>query len=181
MSTTTPLAFRPSFSQRATALVLFVGSWMAGLRVGSELIRHIPRLWTSLHQAQAAGEGTFALWGLLGLTVLACLLGVAGLLVSLALVVLLEGTHVLVDQLGLAVELHLLPPTLARWAGAGRLTWKHVGGLKRQGPFFVVTGGGEGRPGPGELEDPTLRFLMVDELETLVNLILDRSPNVKLD
>ena len=181
MSTTTPLAFRPSAVQRATALVLFVGSWMAGLRVGSELIHHFPRIWVSLHLAQAAGESTLSLWALLVLSGLACVLGLGGLLASLAMVILLEGTHVLVDQLGLTVEIHLLPPTLARWAGAGRLTWKRVGGLRRQGPFFVVAGGGEGPAGPGELVDPTLRFLLVDELETLVNLILDRSPNLKLD
>lgn len=181
MTSTTPLAFRPSFAQRATALVLFLGSWMAGLRVGAELIRQFPRLWAALQQARAAEEGTALLWFYLGLTGLACVLGLLGLLASLFLVVLLEGTQVLVDQLGLAVELHLLPPTLARWAGAGRLTWKRVGRLRRQGPFFVVEGGGEGPPGPGQLVDPTLRILMVDELERLVTLILDRSPNVKVD
>lgn len=181
MTSTTPLAFRPSTAQRATAMLLFVGSWMAGLRVGSELIRQFPRLWTSLQHARAAEEPTTLIWVFLGLSTLACVAGLLGLLASLLLLVLLEGTHVLVDQLGLAVELHMLPPTLARWAGAGRLTWKRVGRLRRQGPFFVVEGGGEGEPGPGQLVDPTLRFLMVDELEILVTLILERSPNVKVD
>ncbi len=179
MTSTTPLVFRPSFTQRATALLLFVGSWMAGLRVGSELIRHLPRIWTSIALAKAAGEGTFGLWALLVLTGLACLLGILGLVASLGFVVLLEGTHVLVDQLGLSVEIHLLPPTMARWAGAGRLGWKRVGCIRRRGPFFEVRGGGE--PEAEGWRDPVLRFLMVDELETLVLMIVERSPNVKID
>lgn len=181
MSITTPLAFRPSFLQRTTAVLLFVGSWMVGLRVGSELIRQLPRLWVHIHQAQAAGEPVFGLWLLFSSAILVALLGLGGLLVSLLLVVMLEGTHVLADELGLTVQVHLLPPTLARWAGAGRLSWKHVGVLRRSGPFFVVDPVSGARPDPGHLREPTLRFLLVDELETLVTLIVDRSPNVKID
>ncbi|HJV89511.1 MAG TPA: hypothetical protein VJ623_04330 [Holophagaceae bacterium] len=181
MSITTPLAFRPSFAQRTTALLLFVGSWMVGLRIGSELIGHLPRLWAHIHQAQAVGEPTFALWFFFSSSILGGLLGIGGLLVSLALVVLLEGTHVLVDELGITVQVHLLPPTLARWAGAGRLSWKHVGVLRRSGPFFVVEGLTGAHPEPGHLLEPTLRFLLVDELEALVTLIVERSPNVKID
>jgi hypothetical protein len=181
MSITTPLAFRPSPLQRTTAVLLFVGSWMVGLRVGSELIGHLPRMWVHLQQAQAGGEPTFGLWILFSAAILLGLVGILGLLASLAMVVLLEGTHVLVDELGITVQIHLLPPTLARWAGAGRLSWKHVGVLRRSGPFFVVEGPQDLPPDPGRLLDPTLRFLMVDELETLVLMIVERSPNVKID
>ncbi len=181
MSITTPLAFRPSFLQRTTAMLLFVSSWMVGLRVGSELIRQVPRLWIHVHQAQAAGDPVFVLWMLFSAAILMVILGLAGLLASLALVLLLEGTHVLVDELGITVQLQLLPPTLARWAGAGRLSWKHVGVLRRSGPFFVVEGVKGAHPEPGHLVEPTLRFLLVDELESLVTIILERSPNVKVD
>lgn len=181
MSITTPLAFRPSLLQRTTAMLLFVGSWMMGLRMGSELIRQVPRLWTQIHQAQAAGEPVFGLWLLFSAAILVGLVGIAGLLVSLALVLLLEGTHVLADELGLTVQINSLPPTLARRAGAGRLSWKHVGLLHRSGPFFVVEPAPDAHPDSGHLLEPTLRFLMVDELETLVTLIVDRSPNVKID
>ncbi|MBI3131521.1 MAG: hypothetical protein HYZ13_09365 [Acidobacteria bacterium] len=181
MSITTPLAFRPSLLQRTTAMLLFAGSWMMGLRMGSELIRQVPRLWTHIHQAQAAGEPAFGLWLLFSAAILVGLVGIAGLLVSLALVLLLEGTHVLADELGLTVQINSLPPTLARRAGAGRLSWKHVGLLHRSGPFFVVEPARDAHPDPGHLVEPTLRFLMVDELETLVTLIVDRSPNVRID
>lgn len=181
MSITTPLAFRPSFLQRTTAVLLFVASWMMGLRVGSELIRQVPRLWVHIHQSQAAGEPVFGLWLLFSAAILVGLLGIGGLLISLALVVLLEGTHVLADELGLSVQIHLVPPTLARWAGAGRLSWKHVGLLHRSGPFFVVEPTPRAHPDSGHLVEPTLRFIMVDELETLVTMIVDRSPNVKVD
>ncbi len=181
MSITTPLAFRPSFLQRTTAVLLFVASWMMGLRVGSELIRQVPKLWVHIQQAQTAGEPVFGLWLLFSAAILVALLGIAGLLISLALVVLLEGTHVLVDELGLSVQIHLVPPTLARWAGAGRLSWKHVGRLHRSGPFFVVEPAPRTHSEGGHLQEPTLRFMMVDELEMLVTMIVDRSPNVKVE
>ena len=70
-----------------------------------------------------------------------------------------------------------LPAPLARRFGAGRLLWKHISRIERSGPFFVLRGGGESeRSVP---KDPTLRFLLVDELERLVLTILERSPNLK--
>jgi hypothetical protein len=53
-----------------------------------------------------------------------------------------------------------------------------VARIERRGFCFVLRGGGEPAR-PGELKDPTLRFLMVDELERLVLTVLARSPNLK--
>jgi hypothetical protein len=99
------------------------------------------------------------------------------LLGTLMGVLMVEGSQVLLDELGLSVEHNALPAPLARRFGAGRLLWKQIAGLRRSGPFFVVRGGGE--PGPPGLKAPVLRFLLVDELERLVLMILERSPNLK--
>jgi hypothetical protein len=92
---------------------------------------------------------------------------------------MVEGSQVLVDELGIAVEHNALPAPLGRKLGAGRLAWKRITRLERSGPFFVLRGGGE--PAPDFPRDPVLRFLMVDELERLVLTILERSPNLKQD
>jgi hypothetical protein len=92
---------------------------------------------------------------------------------------MVEGSQVLMDELGLSVEHNALPAPLAKRLGAGRLLWKQVSHLERSGPFFVVRGGGD--PGRSLPQDPNLRFLMVDELERLILIILKRSPNLKLD
>jgi hypothetical protein len=99
------------------------------------------------------------------------------LLGTLLGVLMVEGSQVMIDELGLSVEHNALPAPLARKFGAGRLLWKRISRLERSGPFFVLRGGGE--PGRQSPKDPTLRFLMVDELERLVLTILERSPNLK--
>ncbi len=101
------------------------------------------------------------------------------LLATLLGLLLVEGSQVLVDELGLAVEHNALPAPLARKLGAGRLLWKRIARLEHSGPFFVLRGGGE--PGHAGPKDPTLRFLMVDQLERLILIILERSPNLKHD
>ncbi len=98
------------------------------------------------------------------------------LLGTLLGLLMVEGSQVLVDDLGLSVEHNALPVPLARRLGAGRLLWKQVARLERSGPFFALRGGGD----PDSLrKDPDLRFLMVDQLERLVLMILERSPNLK--
>jgi hypothetical protein len=98
------------------------------------------------------------------------------LLATLLGVLMVEGSQVMVDELGLSVDHNALPAPLARRLGAGRLLWKHVTRLERSGPFFVLRGGGGE---PGSVKDPTLRFLLVDELERLILTILERSPHLK--
>lgn len=52
-----------------------------------------------------------------------------------------------------------------------------MGALERGRIFFRVRGGGE-TPVPGHRE-PTLRFLLVDQMDRLVLEILEHSPNLR--
>ncbi|WP_243316909.1 hypothetical protein [Geothrix paludis] len=177
MSVGSPLVYRPSFAQRAMAVLLFAGSWLVGVRALAQIFERLPVLRASMKVAEAAGEPTWSFWVALVAAVGAVVAGGALLLATLLGLLLVEGSQVLVDELGLAVEHNALPAPLARKLGAGRLLWKRITRLDRSGPFFVVKGGGEpGHTGP---DDPTLRFLMVDQLERLVMTILERSPNLK--
>lgn len=179
MGATSPLVFRPSLPQRALALLLCAGSWLAGVRGLVLLIQNVPRLLGAIRLAEAAGEPTWGLWGVLALGLMAIVAGGALLLLSVVGLLLIEGTQVLVDDLGLAVELTAFPAGLGRRLGGGRLTWKQVAALEKGRIFFRIRGGGE--PGPDgalAVKPPVLRFLMVDELERLVLLVLERSPNL---
>ncbi len=176
MNSTTPLIFRPSPAQRAMAALLCAGSWLVGVRALAGLLHHLPYLRWALRAAEAAGESTWRLWLVLIGSVLGCLASGGVLLAALLGLLLVEGSHVMVDELGIAVDHGALPGPVARRLGSGRLSWKRVSSLKRGGPFFVIRGREDGG-GP----DPVLRFLLVDELERLILLILERSPNLKLD
>lgn len=177
MSAGSPLVFRPSFAQRAMAMLLFAGSWLVGVRALAQIMERLPVLRASLKVAEAAGEPTWSFWVAVTAALGAVVAGSVLLLVTLFCVLMVEGSQVLVDELGLSVEHNALPAPLARKLGAGRLLWKQVSRLERSGPFFVVRGGGD--PGHAHLKDTKLRFLMVDELERLVLVILKRSPNLK--
>lgn len=176
----TPLVFRPSFSQRAVAALLWVGSWLVGARSLAMLLEHLPRLQAQLRAAASAHEPSTLLWAQLVAVVLGALLG--GLLLAASTVALLmvEGVQVAADELGIAVEVATVPAALARRLGAGRLSWKHVTALDRSGPFFVLRGQPR-KPGDSGPEDPVLRFLMVEEMERLVLTVLERSPNLRFD
>ncbi len=178
MSVGSPLVFRPSFAQRAMAVLLFAGSWLVGVRALAQVLEHLPALRMGLEVAQLTGEPTWSFYVAMVASVAALLAGSLLLLGTLLGVLLVEGSQVLVDDLGIAVEHMALPPFLARRLGAGRLPWKRVSRIARRGFFFVLEGGGE----PGQVlepKDPTLRFLMVDQLERLVLLVLERSPNIR--
>jgi hypothetical protein len=177
MTVGSPLVFRPSFAQRAMAVLLFAGSWMVGVRALAQIMERLPILRASMKVAEAASEPTWSFWIALVAAIAAVVVGSFLLLATLLGLLLVEGSQVLVDELGLAVEHNALPTPLARKLGAGRLPWKRITRLEHSGPFFVLRGGGE--PEHHGPEDPTLRFLMVDELERLVFTILERSPNLK--
>lgn len=184
MSTATPLVFRPSAAQRMLVGLLFAGSWIVGIRILVLLIQNLPHMRGALRLAQVSSEPTFWLWISLGAAVAACLLGGLLLALSLGALLLVEGTQVLVDEMGLAVEYLAIPRSIARHIGAGRVTWKEVRSLEKHRFFFVL------RSGEPEQEDrdalrarirpPVLRFLMVDELERLILTIIERSPNLRL-
>ncbi len=181
MSTDTPMIFRPSAFQRSLALLLCAGSWLVGTRALASLIQQMPRLHVAIVEARAAGEDPWLAWTLMTLAIAAVVVGGILLLTSIIGLVLIEGTHVIVDQLGITVDLAYLPGPLARRLGAGRIPWKRVGSLQHGGPFFVILGNG-GSPEQKVREEPLppLRFLVVEELERLVNHILERSPNISL-
>jgi hypothetical protein len=159
------------------AMLLFAGSWLVGVRALAQIMERLPVLRASLKVAETAGEPTWSFWIAITAAFGAIVAGSLLLLGTLFGVLMLEGSQVMVDELGIAVEHNALPAPLARKLGAGRLPWKRVTQLQRSGPFFVLRGG----PNPGGPKDPTLRFLMVDELERLVLTILERSPNLKYD
>ncbi len=179
MPSTSPLVFRPSPAQRTLALLLTLGSWFVGIQGLARLLQNVPRLLEALRVAQANGEPTLALWVALiaGFTAIAG----GGVLLLAALLgwLLIEGTHVLVDEWGLTVDLHTLPRPLARRLGSGRLTWKQITQV-RKGPFFFCIQGEAAPDAPQEPPPPALRFLVVDELERLLILILERSPHLRL-
>ena len=179
MSVGSPLVFRPSFAQRAMAVLLFAGSWLVGVRALAQILERLPILRASLKVAEAAGDPTWSFWVAVIAAIGAVVAGSLLLLATLLGLLLVEGSQVLVDELGLAVEHNALPAPLARKLGAGRLLWKRIARLEHSGPFFVLRGGGE--PGHAGPKDPTLRFLMVDQLERLILIILERSPNLKHD
>lgn len=181
MTVLSPLVFRPSVAQRAVALLLFAGSWLVGVRGLVYVIQQVPKLLALLRMAEASSEPTFRLWVALVSSVAACVAGGLLLLLSVLFLLFIEGTQVLVDEMGLSVELGPLPGALARRMGAGRLAWKQVGAFEKGRFFFILRGGGdpEGPKLPGQGPDPVLRFLVVDQLDRLVLTILERSPNLR--
>ena len=178
MSTATPLVFRPSPLQRTLALLLCAGSWLVGARAVASLLEQMPHLHEVIIQARAVGDDPWMAWLLMTLAILAVLVAGILLLASILGLVLMEGTQVFVDELGIAVDLAYLPKGFAHWLGAGRIPWKQVGTLKRSGPLFVILGDGGSPEGSSREPLSPVRFLVVDEIERLVNLILERSPNI---
>jgi len=182
----TPLIFRPSFAQRAVAILLFAGSWLVGVRGLMHLIQNMPRLLAMVRLAEVNGEPTWRLWTALVSSVAACGAGGVLLVLSILFLLLIEGTHVVVDEVGLTVELGSLPGPLARRLGAGRLAWKQVASLEKGRFFFILRGGAE-EPSKETPEAQllsrrvTLRFLVVDQLDRLILTILERSPNLRFD
>jgi len=159
------------------AMLLFAGSWLVGVRALAQIMERLPILRASLKVAESAGEPTWSFWVAITAALGAVVAGSLLLLGTLLGVLMVEGSQVLVDDLGLSVEHNALPAPLARKFGAGRLLWKRVSRLERSGPFFVLRGGGEaGYTGP---RDPNLHILLVDELERLILTIFERSPNLK--
>lgn len=179
MSAGSPLVFRPSFAQRAMAMLLFAGSWLVGVRALAQILDRLPVLRASLKVAEYAGEPTWSFWVAITAAFGAVVVGSALLVGTLLGVLMVEGSQVLIDELGISVEHNALPTPLARRLGAGRLSWKLVSRLERSGPFFVLRGGGDASySGP---RSGDLRFLLVEELERLILTILEHSPNLKHD
>jgi hypothetical protein len=182
MSATSPLVFRPSLAQRTLSVLLCVGSWLVGVRGLYLLINNLPRLLAAQRQASLAGEPTLHLWIWIVASVTLCLAAGVLLLFSALGLILIEGSQIVVDEAGITVEHAGLPRPLAIRLGAGHLPWKHVLGLEKGKVFFILRGGLP-KDEPSNLlseryAKATLKFLLVDQLERLILLILERSPNL---
>jgi hypothetical protein len=182
MSATSPLVFRPSVAQRALAVLLCAGSWLVGIRAMGMLVNAVQGLATILHQALALGEPTTRIWVVLAISLLLTLLGGFLLLFSTLGLILIEGTQVVVDEMGVTVDHGGLPRPLARRLGAGHLPWKYLASMEKGRIFFILRGGlpqGEPATDLGTASaKTTLKLLMVDEMERLVLIILEKSPNL---
>jgi len=181
MSTATPLVFRPSLAQRSLTGLLFAGSWIVGIRLMVLFLHNLPRMYAALKLAQVSEEPTLLLWTSLAAAVTACILGGLLLVLSLTAMLLVEGTQVFVDEMGIAVECLAVPRKLARWLGAGRLAWKEIHTLEKHRLFFVLRGEKSPDDTLPTAPLPVLRFLLVDELERLILMILERSPNLRFE
>jgi hypothetical protein len=153
-----------------------------GVRGLVQVIQHLPRILALIRLAEFNAEPTLRLWAALASSVAACVAGGILLLLSVLFLLLIEGTQVLVDEMGISVELGPVPGALARRLGAGRLTWKQVARLDKGRVFFILRGEGEkDERAEGERRPvlPVLRFLVVDQLDRLILTILERSPNLQ--
>jgi hypothetical protein len=182
MSATSPLVFRPSLAQRTLTILLCAGSWLVGVRGLYLLINNLPRLLAAQRQASAAGEPTLLIWIWIVASVTLCLLAGILLLFSALGLILIEGTQIVVDEVGITVDHAGLPRPLAIRLGAGHLPWKHVLGLEKGRMFFILRGGlPKGEPSnllSERYAKSTLKFLLVDQLERLILIILERSSNL---
>jgi hypothetical protein len=182
MTATSPLIFRPSVAQRTLSALLCAGSWLVGVRGLYLLINNLPRLMAAERLASVAGEPTFFIWVCIVASVAVCLLAGILLLFSALGLILIEGTQIMVDESGITVEHAGLPRPLAQRLGAGHLPWKHVLGLEKGKIFFILKGGlPKGEPSnllSERYARSTLKFLLVDQLERLILIILERSSNL---
>ena len=171
--------FRASAVQRAIAVTLVLGCLLVAGRGVSLMIQNVPRIWYQLKLAQSqGGEPTALIWLSLVAACMALLIVGAVLLFAMFALMLIEGTQVIVDELGITVECPLFPGPVARRFGAGRLVWKDITKIERRKMCFVLYGRDEPN---GANNKETVRFLLVDKLDYLIFIIMERSPNLKLD
>jgi len=175
----TPLIFRASAAQRAVVITLTLGCLLVAGHGMSLMFKSLSRIWYQLKLAQSlSGESTVSIW--LSLIVGCFAMLIVGLLLLLAILalILIEGTQVLVDELGISVDCPLLPGPIARIFGSGRLSWKKVTKIERRKMHFVLYG--ETVPNKPTSKE-AVKFLVVDDLEQLIFIIMERSPNLKVD
>jgi hypothetical protein len=178
MASASPSLFRASAAQRSIAVILTLGCLLVAGYGMSLAAQNFPKMWRMLKLAQSLpGEPTALIWlGIAAACAAALLAGAVLVLAALALV-LIEGTQILVDELGITVECPLLPKPIAAWLGAGRILWKNVSRIERRTMHFVLHGGaGPDKP----VGKAKIRFLFVDQLELLIFIVIERSPNLNL-
>jgi hypothetical protein len=177
MNGAAPLVFRASAAQRAITVSLALGCLLISVRGGHLMAQSLPKVLYQLKLARCMEEPTLFIWLSLALSLAVLLAAGAAMAFSVLALVLVEGTQVIVDGHGIAVECPLLPGPLARRLGAGRVPWESIAGVGRRKARFVVTGGTCSK---GPKRNVSVGFLFVDELERLMLLVIERSPNLKL-
>jgi hypothetical protein len=142
------------------------------------ITQNLPRIWYQLKLAQSqGGEPTAMIWLSLIASCLAVLVAGTVLALAILVLVLVEGTQILVDELGISVDCVLLPAPLARKFGAGRLQWKNVAKIERRIMSFVLH---EHKEPSGTAKKTTVKFFVVDHMDRLIYIIIERSPNLNL-
>ena len=178
MSENYPLIFRPSHYHRVFAVLLFIGSWMVGIRGLAVLIDRAPKLMSCIRLARLAGEPAYFAWACIVGLLAGCLIYGFLMTASVLGLTLIEGTVVTVDTVGISVCYELLPRRLATYFGAGYLPWNKVIRLEKHGVFFILHG--EQSIVGGISFKPSVKFIVVQELERLVLIILEYGRNITL-
>ena len=170
------MIFRASKGQRAVALLLAAATTLVSGYSVSLITPNLPRMLYQLKLAQSQGEATMLIWLSLVLACIAALMAGIVFLAALVMLALIEGTQVRVDELGVTVKCTLLPPAAARLFGQGHIAWENITKLERRFAFFVL----QGQKDMGGLQKKTtIRFLMVDQLERLILLIIEHSKKLR--
>jgi len=177
-SSPSPSIFRASFFQRSLSFVIFCGCWLSSMSMLRQVAEKLPSLWTQVHFLKLEGESASFLYGSIGILAISGLASLVVLLLSLLFLILMETTQVVIDDIGITVQHHLIPLWLSRQLGGGRLTWKRIVRLKRN--FFLFQLKAEPDPEtPGSLKVLRIHFVLVEYLEELITIIVNKSPHLK--
>jgi hypothetical protein len=160
------------------AFILTIGCVFVAVRGISMVLSAIPRIWQELKLAQSlGGEPTAQIWLSLAASCAALLIAGTALALAVFTCLLIDGTMVLVDEFGISVLCLHLPAPMARRLGAGRVLWKNVAKLERHGLYFVLHGSEAENKSSKEI----VKFMLVDQLDKLIFIVMERSPNLKLN
>jgi hypothetical protein len=176
------LIFRPSIFHRISAALLCMGSWMVGVRGLFMMVEYMPKVLVNIQIVKMAGEPTCLFWAYIVFLAVSCLVGGLLLATSILGFILIEGTNIVVDKIGITVAYTLLPKRLAVCFGAGYIPWNQVVRLEKRGVFFVLHSGQSSINGSGVDSSNkfgfSVKFIIVYELERLVLTIMQYSRNM---
>jgi len=182
MTTDAPLIFRPSPFHRLFAILLCIGSWMTGIRGLAVIIECVPKFMVNVQRARLAGESTFILWVCIVVFAVGCLLSGVFWVASILVLMIIEGTNITVDKIGINVEYELFPSRMATYFGAGYMPWNRVVRIEKHGVFFVLYGEQlSANSGSVDLTykfRSSVKFIIVQELDRLVLTIIKCSDNI---
>ncbi|MFM8234233.1 MAG: hypothetical protein ACKN9J_03995 [Holophagaceae bacterium] len=142
-----------------------------------QVVEKLPSLWTQVHFLKLQGESPEFLYGSISLLAVSGVTSVVVLVLSLLFLILVETTQVVIDDLGITVQHHFIPAGLSRYLGGGRLPWKQIVKLRRR--FFLFQLHAEPDPEtPHSLKVLQIHFVLVDYLEELITIIVNKSPRL---